>query len=156
MDISLPGQASASRAIGADAGRAQLWNPRAATLWGILLSPAFSAYIHMRNWQALGQDDQAAQARTWFYLVLGFLVAGCFLAIAGHVPGRDPTPPLASALGLLVAWHVWGGRAQERYLAAVIGAAYVRRPWARPVCGALGVVAAIVLSSAVVNVIIGP
>ena len=131
-----------------------MWNPRAATLWGILLSPAFSAYIHMRNRQALGQEDLAAQARTWLYMVTGLLVVSCFLPIASRVLAGDLARPWASAICMLVAWHVWGGRAPERYLAAVVGDAYVRRPWARSVFGAIGVFAAIVVASAVATIIL--
>ena len=156
MDISLPAAASTSHAIAAGAKRPPLWNPRTATLWGLLLSPAFSAYIHMRNWQALGQQDKAAEARAWFCLVLGCIVVACFLPVAGQMLGRDLSPPSATAFCLLAAWHLWGGRAQERYVAAVIGAAYVRRPWSKSVFGAIGVFMGIVLASAVITVIVLP
>ncbi|WP_137174440.1 hypothetical protein [Massilia sp. HP4] len=156
MDISLPAVSSTAYSIAVAAERPPLWNPRAATLWGLLLSPAFSAYIHMRNWRALGQEDKAAEARTWCYMVMGCIVVSCFLPVAGEMLGRDLSPPSATALGLLAAWHLWGGRAQERYVAAVIGDSYVRRPWSKSVFSAIGVFTAIVVASALLTVILLP
>ena len=40
-----------------------LWNPNAASSWSLLFSPIFGAYLHMQNWQALGQPDKAEQCR---------------------------------------------------------------------------------------------
>ena len=41
----------------ADVGRTEvapaLWNPNAAASWSLLFSPAFGAFLHMKNWQAL-------------------------------------------------------------------------------------------------------
>jgi len=156
MNISLPAEPSAAHGIAIGAERPPLWNPRTATLWGLLLSPAFSAYIHMRNWRALGQEDKAAEARAWFYMVMGCIVVSCFLPVAGEMLGRDLSPPSATALGLLAAWHLWGGRAQERYVAAVIGDTYVRRPWSKSVIKAIGVFTAIVAASALVAVVLLP
>ena len=31
-----------------------LWNPGAAMAWSLLFSPIFGAFVHMKNWQALG------------------------------------------------------------------------------------------------------
>ncbi|MDT1818500.1 hypothetical protein FPK51_31115, partial [Acinetobacter baumannii] len=70
---------------------------------------------------------------------MGCIVGGCLLTVGGKMLGRDLSPPPATALCLLAAWHRWGGRAQERYVAAVIGNAYVRRPWSRLVFGAIAV-----------------
>lgn len=154
MDIPLPAEASTAHAIADGTAHPPLWNPRVATVWGLLLSPAFSAYIHMRNWQALGQEDKAMEARTWFRMVIGIIVVACLLSTVGDMLGRDLDLPSSTGLGLLLAWHIWGGRGQERYIAAVTGGAYARLPWTQKVFGALGVFAAIVVSSAIISVII--
>lgn len=106
MDISLPAESSIASEAAAGSGQLPLWNPRAATWWGLLLSPAFSAYIHMRNWQALGQEDKAAEARAWFYIIMAYIVVSCFLAGASDMLGRDLSPPSSAALGILAAWHI--------------------------------------------------
>jgi hypothetical protein len=49
-----------------------------------------------------------------------------------------------------VGWHVWGGRAQERYVAVITGGAYTRRPWYGVILAALGVLAVLVVMVAVV------
>lgn len=154
MDISLPADTTTISHAAAGGRRPCLWNPRAATCWGLLLSPAFSAYIHMRNWQTLGQEDKAAQARTWLRMVIGIIVVSCFLPALGDVLGRDMEVPLSMSLALLLAWHIWGGRGQERYVAAITGGAYVRRPWSAKVVGALGMLVAIVVTSAAVSLMI--
>lgn len=142
MDISLPAETTPASHAAAAGERLQLWNPRVATCWGLLLSPAFSAFIHMRNWQTLGQEDKAAEARAW-------IVMACLLPALGQALVRDLALPASIGLALLLAWHVWGGRGQERYIAAITGGAYVRRPWSRKILGALGVIIAIAVVSAV-------
>lgn len=156
MDVSLPAEAAPISRASANAERLMLWNPRAATCWGLLLSPAFSAYIHMRNWQALGQEDKAAEARTWLRLLIGIVVASCFLPALGNMLGHDLELPASTGLVLLLAWHVWGGRGQERYIAAITGGAYVRRRWSGTILSALCVFGAIVLTSAALSLIIIP
>jgi len=156
MDISLPAETTTISDATAGSDRLRLWNPRAATCWGLLLSPAFSAYIHMRNWQALGQEDKAAEARTWLRMVIGAIVVSCFLPTLGEMLGRDLEAPSSMGAALLLAWHIWGGRGQERYIAAITGGAYVRRPWSAKVFGALGVFMAIVCVSAAISLMITP
>lgn len=127
-----------SKACTLDASLA-LWNPRAATCLGLLLSPAFSAYIHMCNWRTLDEVEQSLEARAWFCMLLGYLVMCCFLIGLSEMVGRQLAPPVSATLGLLVGWHVRGGRAQERYVAVITNGLYTRRPWRRVILGALGV-----------------
>lgn len=51
-----------------------IWNPSAAATWSLVFTPAFGAFIHMRNWQAVGQPQLAASARRWFYASLSLLM----------------------------------------------------------------------------------
>ncbi|WP_306397900.1 hypothetical protein [Telluria beijingensis] len=156
MEISLPAETTTVRHATAGNTRLLLWNPRAATYWGLLLSPAFSAYIHMRNWQTLGQEDQAAQARTWLRMVSAIIVAACFLPALGGMPGRDLELPSSMSLALLLAWHSWGGRGQERYIAAIIGGAYVRRPRSAKIFSALCMFIAFVVAIAAFSMTVSP
>jgi len=129
-----------------------LWNPRAATCLGLLLSPAFSAYIHMCNWDTLGEDEQSLEARAWCCMMLGyFIMCGVLIGLGGTV-GRDLAPPLSATIGMLAGWHTWGGRAQERYIAVITNGAYTRRPWRRVVMAALAVLT--VLAALVVVVVV--
>jgi hypothetical protein len=36
-----------------------LWNPKAAAYWSLLFSPAFGAFVHARNADAMGRVDEA-------------------------------------------------------------------------------------------------
>jgi hypothetical protein len=55
-----------------EAGQA-IWNPLAVACWSVVFTPAFGAYLLMRNWQTLGESRQAALARVWFCFSLGLL-----------------------------------------------------------------------------------
>lgn len=138
MDITLAAQSPTADNAGTGTEPMPLWNPRAATWWGVLLSPAFSAYIHMRNWEALGQDDKVAETRTWFYMMLGYVILCLVLSAVSHIAQQDVTPPTSIAFALMLVWHIWGGRAQERYIAVLTGGLYMRRPWSKVVGSGIG------------------
>lgn len=149
MDITLAAEPPITSSDRTGAERPPLWNPRTATWWGVLLSPAFSAYIHMRNWEALGQDDKVAETRTWFYLMLGYVILCFVLSAVSHIAQQDVTPPPSIPFALMLVWHIWGGRAQERYIAALTRGAYTRRPWSKAVWCCIGLLLAGFLASVV-------
>ncbi len=64
----------------------QLWNPNAAAMWAILFSPLFSAYLHMKNWQALGHLEEAKISKLW---VIG---VGVFCVVLFFLPDDIPIP----------------------------------------------------------------
>ena len=145
LDVTLEAPSSTpSKACSLDAGLA-LWNPRAATCLGLLLSPAFSAYIHMCNWQALGEDDQSLEARAWCCMMLGYFVMCVILLGMSDMAGRYLAPPASATAGILVGWHVWGGRAQERYVAVITNGDYTRRPWRRVILTAMALLSLFVM-----------
>src|ERR1700684_1195736 len=45
-----------------------LWNPSAAAWWSGLFSPAFGAFVHARNADAMGRVSEAKANRVFFYL----------------------------------------------------------------------------------------
>jgi hypothetical protein len=150
LDVTPQAPASTlSKACSMDASLA-LWNPRAATCLGLLLSPAFSAYIHMCNWQALGEDDQSLEARAWCCMMLGYFVMCVVLLCMSEMVGRRLAPPVSATVGLLAGWHVRGGRAQERYVAVMTNGDYTRRPWRGVILAALAVLTLIVMIVATV------
>lgn len=116
-----------------------LWNPRAATYWGLLLTPAFSAYIHMRNWETLGNKPKAAETRMWFYTLMGYNLLCCVLSAISMIFDRDISPPGSLAFALIAVWHFWAGREQERHVGTSVGDSYVHRPWLKAVLCAAGI-----------------
>lgn len=91
----------------------ELWNPTAAANWSLLFSPAFGAYIHMKNWKALGDYQKAKSSKIWF-------IASIILSILG--------------LGfiVLIAWYLSIGKKQITYVKQEFGENYVKKSWGTP------------------------
>lgn len=107
-----------------------LWNPIAVACWSVVFTPAFGAYLLMRNWERLGEARQAAQARVWFCFSLGLLgVQMLSAAINSRLNSESNLMPWVS-LAYLAAWSIAAALPQARLLRQRYGAAgYARRPW---------------------------
>jgi uncharacterized membrane protein YfcA len=116
-----------------------LWNPGAAASWSLLFSPAFGAFVHMKNWQALGEPEKAAASKKWavVYIVtiVGLSVAGAFL------PSNKTMPALVRLFGfvLLLSWYFASGKPQLEFVKSRYGKQYPRKGWAQPLLIAVGV-----------------
>jgi len=125
-----------------------LWNPNAAAMWSLLLTPAFGAFLHMKNWTALGEHGKADTSRKWF---IGLVAAMVVLSI---VSIWLPESKLLSAfgrgagIGMLVAWYVGSGKPQVAYVLGRYGKTYPRRGWLSAVL--LGIAAMVALLAAIV------
>jgi hypothetical protein len=116
-----------------------MWNPNAAVNWSLLLTPAFGSFLHMRNWQALGEPRRAAAARRW---TIGIITTTLLLILLGVLLPEErwlSTAVRGSSVVLLIAWYYGGGRAQARFVRARFGEHYPRRGWTRPILAALGI-----------------
>ncbi len=132
-----------------------LWNPGAAVAWSLLFTPTFGAYLHMRNWQALGEPERAASARQWcvvslavtFVLMLSalFLPESRLMDLIGRVAG----------LALLLAWYYSSGKSQRFYVLARYGKTYPRRGWGQPLLAGVGALLAITLVFVMIGVAFG-
>lgn len=117
-----------------------LWNPNAAANWSLLFSPAFGAWLHMKNWQALGEPKKAANARIWIIVSLVLIVV---LSLAsGLMPDSKALDAASRSFGLvlLLAWYFSSGRAQAGLVKQRFGKDYPRRGWGQPLLWALGAV----------------
>jgi hypothetical protein len=56
-----------------------LWNPEAAAMWSLVFSPAFGAYLHMRNWQQLGRNEKAVESKARFLAATSILALNLVL-----------------------------------------------------------------------------
>jgi len=90
-----------------------LWNPTAAACWSLLFSPAFGAFLHARNADAMGRIDEAKANRAWFYVsaaYLGLKVVTMFIPLIPegvfHLVG----------VGLLLGWFFSLGAGQIAYV----------------------------------------
>jgi len=114
-----------------------LWNPNAAANWSLLFSPAFGAFLHMKNWEALGEPAKAAAAKAWAIAAVSILIALPLLVVLA--PGMRVLQSLSSLLGivLLISWYASSGRPQVRYVKERFGNSYPRRGWSAPLLIAL-------------------
>ena len=132
-----------------------LWNPNGAANWCLLFTPIFGAWLHMKNWQALGEPGRAASARVWV-VVSAVLIVG--LSLVGSLWPLGPLMGLSRlfAFVLLISWYFGSARGQARYVAERFGSDYPRKSWLAPIAtgivavamysGLVGVLAAVALS----------
>jgi hypothetical protein len=115
----------------------EIWNPAAAARWSLLFTPAFGAFIHMRNWQALDQPERAQSARRWFHASLGVLM---LQILTSALNARLRTEPmLLHPVGLLflLVWYFAAARQQTLLVKARFGGDYRRKRWDGVVLGAV-------------------
>jgi hypothetical protein len=120
-----------------------LWNPGAALAWSLLFTPLFGAWLHMRNWQAMGEPEKAAGSQRWMIGILCFWIALAGVAMLGP-PLGDAWDWLSRAggLGMLLAWWIGSAHAQSSAVAQRYGSDYPRKSWIAPVLAAIGAWAA--------------
>ena len=102
-----------------------LWNPNAAANWSLLFSPIFGAFLHMKNWEELGEPDKAKASRQW---VIAGIVVFVVLALARH---------------------------QTAYVKARFGKVYPRKGWSKPLALAVLGVLAFILALAALGFLLG-
>lgn len=120
---------SDTRALGPAASANALWNPTVAALWSIVFTPAFGAWLLMRNWEALGDARQALAARKWFVFSMGLLAVRLLSsAINARVNGQSNLMHWGGWMFLL-AWWIGAAAPQARLLHSRFGADYPRQGW---------------------------
>jgi hypothetical protein len=114
-----------------------LWNPNAAASWSLLFSPAFGAFLHMKNWQALGEPAKAASSKAWVVVTLSVLVG--FSVLAAFLPDNKGIDGLSRSVAfvLLLSWYYASGKPQAAFIKARFGKSYPRRGWLKPLLLAL-------------------
>jgi hypothetical protein len=130
-----------------------LWNPNTAALWSLALSPAFGAWIHMKNWQALGEPEKASESRNW---VIATLLFSLLMSVATTF--AQETQPIDFAadvinLVLMLCWYFGCARPQAENVKQRFGKSYPRKGWRQPLLIALVLwVAACVLVAVLIEV----
>ena len=108
-----------------------LWNPNGAANWCLLFTPVFGAWLHMKNWEALGEPARARSARIWI-IVSAVMIPG--FAMLGAVMGSAPLMAIGRLSGfvLLIAWYFGSARGQARFVQSRFGNGYRRKAWTLP------------------------
>jgi uncharacterized membrane protein YfcA len=122
-----------------------LWNPGAAASWSVLFSPAFGAFVHMKNWQALGEPDKAAASKKWAVIYLVTIVG--LSVVAAFLPSNKVIPGIVRLGGfvLLLSWYFVSGKPQMEFVKSRYGKQYPRKGWAQPLLIAVGVMIGVIL-----------
>jgi hypothetical protein len=112
-----------------------LWNPNAAACWSLLFSPAFGAFLHARNAEALGRTEEAKANRVWFYASLAYL--GIVL-VSIFIPQIPDAVFMLVSMVMLLGWYFTLGKQQIRAVKATLPGGYERNPWTKPLLIAFG------------------
>src|SRR3984957_21282364 len=99
-----PPKAPVADIVRAEAAPA-LWNPGAAASWSLLFSPAYGAFLHMKNWEALGEPDTAAAAKKWVVLTLIVLALLPVATVLLANNGSMAAVPRLTGIVLLFGWY---------------------------------------------------
>jgi tetratricopeptide (TPR) repeat protein len=101
-----------------------LWNPNAAGFWSLLLTPAFGAWLHAKNWKELGHPDKAKTSMLWVYAFVAIWVAIWFVSAA-----TSPIPRVIFGV-FLAAWWMKSGNEQYKYVSEQCPS-YHKKGWTR-------------------------
>lgn len=103
----------------------KLWNPTSTILWSLLFSPAFGAYLQMKNWQALNNKSEANASKLWFYLSLT-------LTLLSSLIPSSYFPLFYNLLFSTTYFTLWiysHAAHQRAYVHYHLGTRYPRKPW---------------------------
>lgn len=130
--------------------RPALWNPNAAASWSLLFTPIFGAWLHMKNWQAMGEHEKARSSKMWIFATIAVLALS--LALAALLPDSRGADGIGRLIGfvILIAWYVGSARPQTKYVLERYGEHYVRKGWGKPLLfGVLGIIGFLVAAVAI-------
>ena len=100
----------------------RLWNPETAGVCSFFLSPIFGSYIARKNWQALGETEEAALSRKWLVASVVMLL----MALIGNVV----TNGSGNFIGIvfLLTWYFASLKRQVKFIKSN-QISYIRKPW---------------------------
>jgi hypothetical protein len=126
-----------------------LWNPAAAVNWSILFTPIFGAYLHTKNWEALGEPARARSSIIWFWVNL--VLIG--IAVLGPLNEKATGGVM---LWMLILWYIFAARKQISYVRERFGKNYPRRSFGKPILIATLIMVAALIVTAVIALTLYP
>jgi hypothetical protein len=121
----------------------KLWNPTAAILWSVLLTPVFGTYLLFRNWGALGQVERERVSKVWLGVSLVSIPASTLLDLLDLARGDGSYFAEFFQLFYFLVWYFSFARHQRAYFLESIGNTYERKPWLAVVMAGVALVAAL-------------
>ncbi len=113
-----------SNEIQVESAPVSLWNPNAAANWSFLFSPVFGAWLHAKNWSALGDQEKAKHSMYWVYGAIAVLMLAILLP---EKIGR------AMGIGYLFGWYFSSARQQVKHVKEKLDNAYQKKGWGKPI-----------------------
>jgi hypothetical protein len=120
---------SDTAAQGAPHSERAIWNPAAVACWSIVFTPAFGAYLLMRNWETLGDSRQALIARKWYCFSLGLLAVQLLSAAIDSRVNSESNLMHWIGLAYLLGWWFGAALPQMWLVRSRFGSDYERRGW---------------------------
>jgi hypothetical protein len=106
-----------------------IWGSNAAILWSLLFTPAFGAYIQMRNWQALGQAEKARSSRYWLVAWIAFIPASTMIAAIDLSAGGDLYLREIIWVIFFAVWYFIFAKSQSNHFYNIGYGSFRKRPW---------------------------
>ena len=120
-----------------------LWNPNAAASWCLLFTPIFGAWLHTKNWEALGKPEQARSGRNWLIAAVVVLIAT--MVVAFVMPRGTGGVSRLVSFSFLIAWYYAAAKPQVAYIKGRFGDNYPRKGWLVPIAIAIGAIVALMV-----------
>lgn len=128
-----------------------IWNPAAAAAWSLLFGPMFGAFLHMKNWLALGRPAEAATSRRWLVANALLFVLSLGLSFALPPSGSLNAFNFFGGIAFLLAWYFISARDQVRFVASTYGKHYQRRGWGKPLLYAVLIVTTVGIAAGIIG-----
>ncbi|WP_066802712.1 hypothetical protein [Moraxella oblonga] len=128
-----------------------LYNPNAVALWSLLFTP-FGAWMHAKNWEAVGEYELARQNRLFAFVVVALIVGSILVEMLFGFA----IPSLSVSLIPLLVWYRTLGKQQIDLVKEELGSDYEKRSLVVPVLvGVIGGVLAVVVIAIIMHVMLG-
>lgn len=128
--------------------RPLLWNPLAAALLALFLTPLF-VWLHAENWEELGEQQKARNNRLFVYGTAVLSLAQVLLMGLGLWQAPLEQVMRAGAVvnsALWLGWFLTMGRGQVAFVAERFGSGYGKRPWGKAVAMVLLALAGLMMA----------
>ena len=102
-----------------------LWNPDAAGVWSIFLTPIFGSILISKNWKALGELERHRSSNVWLGVSVLLVITSTFAPFL--------------LFPYIIVWYFSQNRPQTKYLKEKYDGVYPKNGWLKPILIVLAV-----------------